>query len=180
MTPETGIQETEIFLATIGSINSNGATLIFDGQTEATTKRYKTIATGSQLAAGHRVVVVKHSGTYVVLGRLTTNGVSYLWWTSTLANIGTAESCFNATYGYFAKAGRVGELRLKGTMATQTPENQWNKIFTIASGKRPFMPFYYFTNYYGKQMELTSNGYVSIGGMEANSNVEFCVTYLLE
>lgn len=181
LNPESGIQTAELLLATVDSANNNGVTLIFDGQTEATTKRYKIMATGSQIAAGHRVVVMKHSGTYVVLGRLSTNGVPYLWWTSTISSIGTATSIFNATYAYFAKSGRMAELRLKGTMASQPPASQWNKIFTIASGKRPFMPNHYFDNYYDDAMELKSDGSVSIwGNVQANRSVEFVIPYLLE
>lgn len=176
---DSKIQTAELLLATVGDVNSNGVTLIFDGQTEATTKRYRLIATGSQIAAGHRVVVMKHSGTYVVLGRLSWDGVQYLWWTENIASIGTAESNFSPSYACFMKTGRVAELRLKGTTTTQLPSNQWNKIFTIASGKRPFMANHYFTNYYANRMELKKDGSVSIGGLAANSNIEFVITYLL-
>lgn len=54
-------------LAKIGSYNSSGATLIIDGQTSATTKRYKHLKPYSPVA-GDRVLVVKISGTYVILG----------------------------------------------------------------------------------------------------------------
>ena len=53
------------FLATVGSVHSDGLTLIFDGQTEATQKRYKR-NTAVTFTAGQRVKVVKISGTYIV------------------------------------------------------------------------------------------------------------------
>lgn len=53
------------FLATVGAVYSDGLTLIFDGQTEATTKRYKR-NTAITFKAGQRVKVVKISGTYIV------------------------------------------------------------------------------------------------------------------
>lgn len=53
------------FLATVGAVYSDGLTLILDGQTEATTKRYKR-NTSITFTAGQRVKVVKMSGTYIV------------------------------------------------------------------------------------------------------------------
>lgn len=62
--------ETELLLATVGTRTTAGVTLILDGQTEATTKRYKSISTGVTLAAGNRVLVARISGTYLVIGRI--------------------------------------------------------------------------------------------------------------
>lgn len=72
--PETGTgnHEAEFYLATVGDLTSSGVTLIFDGQTEPTTKRFKCLASGrGSPFAGQRVVVMKQSGTYIVLGMLT-------------------------------------------------------------------------------------------------------------
>lgn len=76
LTEETGAgpgnHDAEFYLATIGDTNSSGSTLIFDGTTTATTKRYKNLRTGRGSAwAGQRVVVMKQSGTYIILGMLT-------------------------------------------------------------------------------------------------------------
>lgn len=57
-------------LATVGSVSSAGTTLILDGQTSATTKRYKRVVTGQTLAAGDRVLVARISGTYLILGKI--------------------------------------------------------------------------------------------------------------
>lgn len=57
------------YLATVGSTNSSGVTLIFDGTSTATTKRYKRLASYSP-TANDRVLAVKISGTYVVLGKI--------------------------------------------------------------------------------------------------------------
>ena len=59
-----------LYLATVGSYTTAGATLIFDGQTTATTKRYKRLASYTP-AAGDRVLVAKISGSYVILGKIT-------------------------------------------------------------------------------------------------------------
>lgn len=53
------------FLATIGAVYSDGVTLIFDGQTQPTTKRYKRNKSVT-FTPGQRVKVVKISGTYIV------------------------------------------------------------------------------------------------------------------
>ena len=65
-------EQGQLFLATIGNYSSSGCTLIFDGQTAATTKRYRYIYTGSSnyLTSGRRVVVAKIGGSFVILGRL--------------------------------------------------------------------------------------------------------------
>lgn len=68
----TGDHSAEFFIATVGDLSENGVTLIFDGQTEPTTKRFKSLAVGRGSSfAGQRVVVMKQAGTYVVLGMLT-------------------------------------------------------------------------------------------------------------
>lgn len=51
--------------ATVGAVYSDGLTLIFDGQTTPTTKRYKRNA-GVTFRAGDRVKILRDSGTYVV------------------------------------------------------------------------------------------------------------------
>ena len=63
-------QPVEFKLATVVSYDaSNGSTLLFDGESTATTKRYKRLASWGG-AAGHRVLVAKISGTYIILGRV--------------------------------------------------------------------------------------------------------------
>ena len=76
LTEETGAgpgnHDVELYLATVNDITAEGATLIFDGATEATPKRFKSLRTGRGSAwAGQRVVVMKQSGTYIILGMLT-------------------------------------------------------------------------------------------------------------
>lgn len=69
--PSEDLREPQTFyLATVGSYTTAGATLIFDGQTTATTKRYKRLASYTP-AAGDRVLVAKISGSYVILGKIT-------------------------------------------------------------------------------------------------------------
>lgn len=66
----------EFFLATVASVDlAAGVTIIPDGDTSATTKKYKILTSGnSLLAAGDRVVVMRHSGTCIILGKIGTPG----------------------------------------------------------------------------------------------------------
>lgn len=56
-------------IATVGAVYTNGVTLIFPGTTAATSKRYKKNR-DLTVSAGDTVVIVKISGTYVVLCRI--------------------------------------------------------------------------------------------------------------
>ena len=60
----------EIYLGTVSSANSSGVKITLDGQSEAMTKRYKCLKTGRALSTNARVMIVKISGTYVVLGEI--------------------------------------------------------------------------------------------------------------
>ncbi len=55
----------EVTLATVAAVYTDGVTLIFDGETEPTTKRY--LASRScVMVAGDRVKACKIAGTYIV------------------------------------------------------------------------------------------------------------------
>ena len=66
------MDDTSFFLATVSEVSSSGVRFVLDGQTAATQKSYKMLLTGRTLAAGARVIVMKQSGTYVVLGQIGT------------------------------------------------------------------------------------------------------------
>lgn len=59
---------TEFYLATVTAYSSSGVKIRLDGQSEAMTKRYKMLQVGRPVAIGERVIVMKMSGTYVVIG----------------------------------------------------------------------------------------------------------------
>lgn len=62
----------QFFLATVASVTAaEGVTIIPDGQTEAVAKKYKVLTDGTAPpAVGDRVVVMRHSGTCVILGAI--------------------------------------------------------------------------------------------------------------
>ena len=63
---EKAVTEPErIALATVAAKHADGLSLIFDGQTAATTKHYK-CNTAVTFAAGSRVVCLRISGSWVV------------------------------------------------------------------------------------------------------------------
>ena len=60
-----------IYLGTVVSWNSaTGVKIKLDGQDSAMTKPFKMLITGRTLRNGERVVLIKHSGTYIVLGKI--------------------------------------------------------------------------------------------------------------
>ena len=64
-----------IVLATVSAVDTDhGLTLIFDGDAAASQKKYKMLMNGNTPAVGDRVAAIKHSGTYIVLGAIGTNG----------------------------------------------------------------------------------------------------------
>lgn len=65
------LQAARLHVATAGARDSTGTALLFDGQSEYTTKHYKRIA-GVTISSGSRVLVLEIAGTYVLLGNLIT------------------------------------------------------------------------------------------------------------
>lgn len=60
---------TDIIVATVGSADSSGVSLIIPPSTSASEKRYKCLITGGSLSSGDMVLCAKIDGTYVVLGK---------------------------------------------------------------------------------------------------------------
>lgn len=61
----------DLLLATVAAVTADGLSLIPDGETEATQKKYKYMTSAyAAPAVGDRVVVMRLSGTYVVLGKI--------------------------------------------------------------------------------------------------------------
>ena len=60
----------DMFKAIVGNVSSAGVTLIIPPATQASSKRYKRLLTGSALSAGDEVLVAKVDGTCVVLDKI--------------------------------------------------------------------------------------------------------------
>lgn len=76
MTEEQAITPIIRKFATVGAVYADGVSLIFDGESTATEKHYKT-NTSIIFAAGDRVKIVEDSGTYVVEYIVGTPGSDY-------------------------------------------------------------------------------------------------------
>lgn len=66
----TGDHSAEFYLGTVTATGSAGVKIKLDGQTEAMTKGFKMLKTGSTPTVNSRVLVLKQSGTYIVLGAI--------------------------------------------------------------------------------------------------------------
>lgn len=62
--------ESQFYLATITEVTNDGAKMQIDGHDEALKKEYKQINTGAAISQGDRVLAIKISGTYVILGAI--------------------------------------------------------------------------------------------------------------
>lgn len=70
----TTLDKAEFLLGTVTAVsNANGIRIQIDGQDEAMTKYYKMMLTGADApSVNDRVVVMKQSGTYIILGKIGT------------------------------------------------------------------------------------------------------------
>jgi len=61
---------TDLIVATVGSADSSGVSLIIPPSTTASEKLYKRLITGGNISSGDMVLCAKTDGTYVVLGKI--------------------------------------------------------------------------------------------------------------
>ena len=170
------ISGAEFLLATIDSGNSTGVTLIFDGQTSPSQKRYRVLQTGAMLYAGDRVVVMKQSGTYVVLGAVKPG--RGLWTPSAITDVLTASSIATVTSGSYATCGNLACLYAAGKWTETKSTSAEYTAFTMKPGFEPFITcaarawrnsnaIFYYTG----EMKFT-------GTFAANDGFTFLCTYL--
>lgn len=132
----TGDHSVELFLATVGSSNSSGVTLQFDGAAAATTKRFKCV--GARPSAGARVAVLKQAGTYIVLGEISAaGGGSSSVYTEVISEICTSSSDFTVTQAKYNQNGGSASIFIKGKWTRTVSTTGWITVCNINSGKRP-------------------------------------------
>lgn len=137
------------FLATVASVSGpEGLTIIPDGQTEAVPKKYKVLLAGTEPpAVGARVVVMRHSGTCIILGTI---GLPQDL--DADSRIGTLEDevgeLGTALTGKVSKAGdtMTGDLHMLDaapyidsdeiTIGTRPESNKWSKRFSFRDSAR--------------------------------------------
>lgn len=175
----TGDHSVEVFLATVGSSTSSGVTLIFDGASAATTKRFKCI--GNRPAANDRVAVLKQAGTYIVLGTISSGGSGSETTDviTTISDICTSSADFTVTEATYAQCGKVASFIIKGKWTRTTTTTGWITVCTMKSGKRPPLEA-------AARAWLNTNAYLYPNGnlyfygtITQDSAATFTATYLL-
>ena len=125
----------EFYLATVENWypSTREAQITLDGDDARMTKRYKT-ACGS-VSVGSRVVVMKMSGTYVVLGAI--NETTYKRDISGVATAASGITLYSG--GYVARWGKVAMLYLR-FQVSETFSSTTKLIATLSEGWRPAIP----------------------------------------
>lgn len=200
-----GIQQSEFLLATIVTADGSAgtATILLDGMTAANVKPYKALVSAWPLAQGDRVVVMKLSGTYLIVGKIGNapstdyepafnvlsiskggTGQSRVTTTSGTASIITAGTGVSIFGAYFKKWGHLGHLLLHGTATAAAVSSSTAAIGTLLPAFRPIETVIYAENYRGKSGAI----YSGTGAITLNENITSTsgslfmigVSYLLE
>lgn len=104
-----GNGDVEFFLGTVTSYATTGVGVRLDGQNAAMTKKYKMLRTGKPLVSGDRVVIMKMSGTYVVLGAVDAPvSKTYITDLATSASTGVIALRFNSLLAALRAQGIIG------------------------------------------------------------------------
>lgn len=164
-------------LATVTAWNSTGVKLLFDGQSSASQKRYRVMQTGASINIGDRVIVMKHSGTYVVLGAVKSG--HGIFSTSTLGDVLTNSSLFSWTSGTFARCGNIASLYVNGDWAETKSTSAEYIAFTMKEGYRPYVTSAA-RAWRNVNAILYYNGNMSYyGTFDSGDGITFLCTYLL-
>ena len=123
----------EFYLATVTSYNSDGAKIRLDGQDTAMMKRFRTLC--GPVESGARVVAMKMSGTFIVLGPLDGND-TYI--TTTISEIfSSITSGFSVSSATYAQYGKLAMFTMLITPEAAGSTTDWKTWATLKSGKRP-------------------------------------------
>lgn len=182
----------ELSLATVISSNSTNGTVYiqFDGMTGSSGKAYKALSSAFPLEVGSRVVVMKQSGTYVVLGKISGasvfpismggSGQSQVDSTSVISDIATAGANITLSFAYYSQWGKIAMIEINATATANISSG--SVIFTLVSGKRPALES---SAQVWLSTSLTSvirqNGEVLLGGNLSSGNAAtILASYLLQ
>ena len=136
-------------LATVVSANSTTGTVLlqFDGTAGSSGKAYKALSSAWPLAQNDRVVVMKQSGSYLVLGKIGGKSVlpieqggtgeTGIARSTVIDNVLTAESGWNVTSVDYLRWGKLAMLNVWATTTAEISANTTSVVATLVSGKRP-------------------------------------------
>ena len=184
-------------LATVAAVYADGLTLIFDGETTASQKHYKKLSTYFGPTAGDRVVVMKMSGTYVVMGAIGgsatvpvnalpivpitkggtgQNGLTVI---TDPTEVFVMASGFTCKWVNYAVWGKLAMLTAMLAPVEAVTTSNWTKWATLVEGKRPLKMIaanITKTSY----CTIEANGAINVGAtVSADGNQIFSATYLL-
>lgn len=170
---ETTGGEAEFFLATVTEYNSSrGAKIRLDGQDTAMSKYYKIIC--GAVNAGDRVVVMKHAGTFIVLGAI---GGSHVVTDPT--EVFTMSSGFECSWVYYAEWGKIAMVSASFKVIDAVTTTDWTTWATLTAGKRPpsrVVAGFTRTSY----CTIERNGEIQVSStVSANTAYSFSAVYLL-
>ena len=190
--PETA--RSELLLATVSTIHEGGTvSLILDGMSAATQKTYKTLASAWPLAAGDRVVVMKQSGTFVVLGPIGSGGSSSdvlpienggtgdsgVTVISTISEIITPSTGVTISSARLAKWGKLAMLNVTFQSSSSTSlDTSMISVGRLLDGLRPRINAPLVSSQYSGLVWSTGYAYL-YGKYTANTAVDAFATYLL-
>lgn len=177
---KNGFAQAEFFLATIGTVYTDGVKIIPDGETEQTQKPYRTMASAYPAPkAGDRVVVMRHSGTCVVLGRIDMP-LAETWLTTTASDVLTTNENFTVSSLSFAKSGKTASLYVSGTFQVTSTGSSEVTVFTMKQGFRPKITSLA-RAWHNANAILYWNGNMTFqASISSGTGATFLCTYLLE
>lgn len=132
------INNAEFYLATVTAWdNSTGVQIQLDGESAAMTKPYKMVLACMPPAVNDRVVVMKLSGTYVILGKIGKPNAD-VYFSSTFSDFAEASADFTVTGANLVISGRVASLWIGGTWNKTVSSSSTETVaFTLKNGFRP-------------------------------------------
>lgn len=144
----------EFICATVTEVTAEGIRILIDGEPEPTAKAFKQLNPEHTFSVGDRVVAMKQSGTYVILGTLGYPGAagtplpismggtgqSEVYVTTEVSEICSTNSDFTIASATYAQWGKMAMLHVHGEFQkSSSSSSDDTTAFTMLSGKRPVM-----------------------------------------
>lgn len=175
----SGEHGAEFYLATVVTNSGGKVKIKLDGQDTAMTKYFNSMC--GPLVADTRVVVMKQSGTYVILGPVSNADMSSFA-ISNASDIITLESGFTAASCWFIQYGKIAMLFMNINVSTAITGTGSHKLGNMVAGKRPRVGTFLlsYSHSYPGYINPGPNGDVWFtGSMAVGSNYYMYATYIL-
>ena len=175
----SGNHNAEFYLATVVTNSGGKVKIKLDGQDTAMTKYFNSMC--GALAADTRVVVMKQSGTYVVLGPVS-NADMTTYAENTASNIITLESGFTAASCWYVQSGKIAMLFMNINVTSAISGTGSHLLGHMKPGKRPRVGTFLlsYSHSYPGYINPDPNGDVNFtGSMAVGNNYYMYATYIL-